>query len=104
MRLPEVPVNVIVEAPVAAVEAAVRVRFCAKPGVRVSAEGLAVTPAGRPLSDTATVPVKPFKAFAVTATDCPVAPAVMARFGGVMVSEKSGPGAAAVTVSMMVAE
>lgn len=49
------------------------------------------------------MPVNPFRAFAVTELDFPVLPAVRSRLAGATVSEKSGEGAAAVTVSVTVA-
>lgn len=52
--------------PMAAVDAAVRVTFCETPGVSVRVAGLAVTPVGRPAMATETVPVKAFKAVALT--------------------------------------
>ena len=78
---------------------AVSIRFWAIPGVSVSDDGFGITPAGRPVSDTLTLPVNPFKAFAVTETDFPALPAVRLRLAGTTVSEKSGAGAAALTVS-----
>ena len=53
----EVPAKVTVAFPTVAFAAAVRVMFCAVPGVRLSVDGLAVTPAGRPLTFTFTVPL-----------------------------------------------
>jgi hypothetical protein len=103
VRPPDVPVSVIVAVPALAEAPAVRVRFRAIPGLSVSAEGLAVTPVCSPDSETLTLPVNPFSAFAVTETDFPVAPAVRLRLAGTTASEKSGSGAAALTVSAMVA-
>ena len=68
LRVPEVPVNVRLLLPVAAVEAAVRVTFCAVPGVSVRVDGLAVTPVGSPVMATETAPVKEFSAVASTLT------------------------------------
>jgi hypothetical protein len=73
------------------------------PGISVRVDGFAVTPAGRPFKVTFTLPVNPFRAFALTATAWPAAPAVNARLVGATVSEKSGAGAAAVTVKAAVA-
>jgi len=58
LRLPEVPVRVTVEVPVAAVLLAVSVKAL----VAVAGFGLkeAVTPLGRPEADKLTLPVKPF--------------------------------------------
>lgn len=68
VKPPEVPVTVIGVIPPAEDAAAVRVRFWDAPGVKVSVEGLAVTPEGKPVRDTLTSPEKPLIAFAVTAT------------------------------------
>jgi hypothetical protein len=94
---------VIVAIPAAAVDAAVSVTFLAVPGISVRVDGLAVTPVGRPLRVTFTLAVNPFRAFALTATAWPAAPAVNARLVGATVSEKSGAGVAAVTLNATVA-
>jgi hypothetical protein len=96
--------KVSVALPAAAVEAVLSVTFCAVPGVNVSVAGFAVTPLGSPVIATVTVPLKPFTAVARTLTGEPVAPAVMVNDVAETVSEKSGGGGAAVTVSMTVAE
>lgn len=59
LRLPDVPVIVTVDVPVAAVALAVRVNEL----VVVAEAGLkdAVTPLGRPDADKLTVPAKPFR-------------------------------------------
>ena len=101
VRAPDAPVTVMVSVLAVAEASAVKVRFCAMPGVSVRVDGLAVTPAGNPLQDSETDPVNPLRAVAVTETDFPVAPAVRVRVVGATVSEKSGAGAAAVTVSAM---
>ncbi len=80
----------IVAVPVAAVAEAVNVRLCAVPGVRVREEGLAVTPAGRPVIATETVPEKELAAVARTCTGAPVPPGVKLSDVGDRVSEKSG--------------
>ena len=95
---PEIPVRVMALLPATAVDAAVRVTFCKAPGVRVKAAGLAVTPAGSPVTVTETVPVKEFRAVALTCTAEPVAPAVKDSDVGATESEKSGGGGAAETV------
>ena len=82
---------------------AVRVTFCAVPGVSVNIDGLDVTPAGRPVSETLTDPENPFRALAAMEMDCPLAPAVRLRLAGATVSEKSGGAAAALTVSATLA-
>ena len=53
---------------------------------------MGVTPAGSPERATATVPVNPLRAFAVTLTDWPAAPAVRLREAGETDKEKSGVG------------
>jgi hypothetical protein len=104
LRAPEVPVRVTVALPAAVVEAAVSVTFCAVPGVNVNVVGLAVTPVGSPVMATETVPLKEFNAVARTLTFEPVAPATIVSDVGDTVSEKSGDGGAAETVSATVAE
>jgi hypothetical protein len=101
--VPEVPVSVMVGVPAAAFEAAVNVRLCAVPGVSLGADGLAVTPDDNPDTERFTLPVKPFRALAVTEVGCPPPPTVRVRLAGVTDSEKSGAGAAAVIVRAMVA-
>lgn len=101
---PEVPVKVIVNVPTAAVEAAVRLSDAALPGVRVSVEGLTVTPVGRPESATATEPVNPLTAAAARLTDWPAAPAVSVRDVGLALKVKSAVVAAAETVSATAAD
>ncbi len=65
-NVPAVPVSVTVAEPATVVEAAFKVIVWALPGVRVSAEGLAVTPAGSPETATLTVPVNDPAALART--------------------------------------
>ena len=65
----------------------------ATPGVSVTEAGLAVTPVGNPEIPTATLPVNPLIAEAITLMVCPDAPAVSASVVGVAVREKSGAGA-----------
>ena len=74
--VPEVPVKVTVALPAVADAAAVMVTDWAVPGVSVSDDGCAVTPAGRPVMAMDTLPVNPLTAFALTLTAEPVAPAV----------------------------
>jgi hypothetical protein len=97
LRIPDVPVKVSVALPAAAVKAAVRVTFCAVPGVNVSDAGFAVTPAGNPVIETATVPVKPFNAVARMFTGEPVAPATRVSDAGDTVNEKSAAGTGTMT-------
>jgi hypothetical protein len=65
-RAPEVPVSVSVALPAAVAGAADMATFWAVPGVRVREAGCAVTPLGKPLIATATMPVKPFAGVALT--------------------------------------
>jgi hypothetical protein len=104
LRLPDVPDKVRVALPAAAVEAAVIVTFWAVPGVRVNAAGVAVTPAGRPVRVTATVPENPLTALAITLIGTPAAPAVRLRDAWDAVSVKSGPAATARMVRATCAE
>src|SRR5271166_970853 len=60
------------------------------PGLSVSVDGFDVTPAGKPLRFTLTLPVNPYSAFAVTATISPVAPAIRLSVTGEAVRVKSG--------------
>jgi len=96
---PEVPLNVTVALPTAAFEAAMRVTFSGVPGLRVSAAGDALTPAGRPLIATATGELKPFPPVTIRVTGCPVAPAVSFRLAGTAVRVKSAGGGGADTLS-----
>jgi len=93
-----------VKAPAAALVPAVKVTLCAVPGVRFRVAGLAVTPPGRPLIATATVPVNEFSAVAVTLTCEPAAPGVRVSDVGDTASAKSGGGAGAEMVVATVAE
>jgi hypothetical protein len=101
---PEVPLRVSVALPAAAVDAAVSVTLCAVPGVSVSVAGLAVTPVGSPLIESATFPVKPFAGTAFTLICFPAPPAVRATVAGVAVNEKSVAGAAAEMVAVTATE
>ena len=78
---------------VAAVAAAVRVMLCGAPGFTVTADGVAVTPAGRPERTTAVEAVKLLIAVAVTLTCWALAPAVRAIVAGSAEREKSAAGA-----------
>ena len=87
LRLPEVPVIVTVEVPVAAVLLAVSVKKLAA----VAGFGLreAVTPLGRPEADKLTLPEKPFRGATVTVLD-PLDPWAMLRLLGDDERLKSG--------------
>jgi hypothetical protein len=95
LSVPEVPVSVTVAAPVAIVASAVKVIFCATPGIRVSVAGLAVTPAGNPPGETVTAAANPFIALAVTLIDCPAAPPITEAVAGETPRLKSGVGVGA---------
>jgi len=97
---PDVPVNVTVPDDDATLDAAVRIVLCAVPGTRLSVAGLAVTPAGNPVIATATVPLNPFTALAVTLTGTPAAPPTTVRDVGDSVSAKSGGGAEIVAATV----
>lgn len=95
--------NVTVELVATAVDAADSVTFCAVPSARVSVDGVAVTPAGRPVVATAMVTAKELIGFAVMPTGDPVAPAVMDSDVGDRVRVKSGGGEmVSVTVAVWV--
>jgi hypothetical protein len=100
----KLPMKAIAPMLAGAFATAVRVMFCGVPGVRARVDGVAVTPAGKPrLSETFTVPLKPFKAVAVTATGSPFAPAVSVKLDGAIDKAKSGAGVvAAVTLTASV--
>src|SRR6202012_3691432 len=76
LSAPELPVNTRFALPAAALLPAASVTLCGVPGVNVNVAGDAVTPAGRPLRATLTVPVKPFRAVADNCTGFPAAPIV----------------------------
>jgi len=69
--------------------------------VSESDAGLAVTPAGKPLKATLTVPVKPLSAVAASWTGCPAPLTVTLRDVGVTASEKSGDGGGAGATTVM---
>jgi hypothetical protein len=90
--LSEDDVAVIVTVAVAAAAAlsALKLMDCGVPGVKDRLDGVAETPAGRPLRVTLIVPVKPFNGAAETCRVCAVPPAVRLRDAGVTVKVKSG--------------
>ena len=87
LRLPLVPVTVTVADPVVAVVEAVKVRVLV-PVVEAGLK-LAVTPAGKPLAASDTVPLKPFTGWTVIVL-LPVPPCATERVAGFAVKEKSG--------------
>src|ERR1700749_68207 len=101
-RLPEVAVMFTVAVEGAVPAAAVRLVLCAVPGIRESEDGFALTPGGRPLRFTATVPEKPFAGTAFTFTTCPAPPATKPTAVGETVSEKSGAGVGGIAAAWMV--
>ncbi len=74
LSLPKVPVNTTFTLPTAAELLVDSVTVCAVPGVSAKVAGLAVTPAGSPVTATLTVCVNPLSGAAVTLI-CPLAPA-----------------------------
>ena len=82
LREPDVPVKTTLAAPAVAEADAVRLTCWPVPGVRVNVDGVAVTPCGKPVKATATEPLKPLAATAVTVTDCAAPPAVKAALDG----------------------
>jgi hypothetical protein len=89
LSVPEVPENWRAAVPAAAEEAAVRLTVSGVPGVTLSVEGEAVTPAGNPVSATAIIPEKPPVAVAVSVTGCALPPAVTLRLVALRESEKA---------------
>ena len=87
MRLPDIPVIVTVEVPVAAVALAVKVTTLVD--VVGLVPNVAVTPAGRPEADNVTLPVKPPEGVTVIVL-LPLLPCVTAKLAGEADSEKSG--------------
>lgn len=87
---PEVPVKTTFALPAWALLPAVSVTLSGVPGVTDTEAGLAVTPAGNPLSATLVVPLNPFTAVTVTCTGCPAPPTVKLSDAGETASEKSG--------------
>jgi hypothetical protein len=79
-------VKVTFAVPSAAVAAAARLTVFATPGVRVEVAGVIVTPAGKPLSATDTVPAKPFVPIAVSCTEMD-APGLTDELAGLTVNE-----------------
>ena len=97
VEVPDVPVTVTVDAPAAAVLAAVKVSALLPD---VIAPKVAVTPVGRPDAANATVPLKPFVGTTVMVL-APLAPGRTLRLVGDAVSAKLG-GAATLKLSGVV--
>jgi len=100
---PEAPVNVTVVVPIAAPADADSVMDCGVPGVRFRVAGLAVTPAGRLVEATLTVPEKPLRAVTETEVGWAAPLACRLRLLGLSARKKSGDGGAAATVRANVA-
>jgi len=89
LKVPEVPVMVTLEMPIAAVAPAARVRVVeAGSGLELNDT---VTPLGRPEAEKVTFPVKPFRGETVTALKAEV-PCTMAKLAGEAESVKPGCG------------
>ena len=95
VRAPDVPVKVAVAEAAAVPTGAVRESVAAVPGVSVSVDGCAVTPAGKPAIVTCTLEENPSSAVARTETVCGVPLAVKVTAAGFTLKEKSACGAAA---------
>jgi hypothetical protein len=105
VNVPAVPVITTFTLPAWALLPAVRVTLCGVPGVSVNVAGFAVTPAGKPLTATLTVALKPSSAVADNCTGCPAAPIVRLRDAGLTANEKSacaGGGATTLTANVAV--
>ena len=89
VRSPLAPVKTTVPVVAAALDAAVKLTCWGVPTVSVTVEGEAVTPAGRPLKATVTVPENPAAAVAVSAMACAVPPAATLALAGLAWMEKS---------------
>jgi hypothetical protein len=92
VRPPDVPVKVRVETAAGVVAVALRVVLCATLGTRLRVAGFAVTPAGRPVMETVTLPEKELRGLAVRLTCEPDVPAVIVSDAGAAVRVKSGGG------------
>jgi hypothetical protein len=66
LRLPDTPFTVTVLEPTAAVDAALSVKLVLLPALMVAVAGETVTPDGRPLTETATEPLKLLELLGVT--------------------------------------
>ena len=100
VREPDVPVAVTVALVGVLPAAAVSAIVCGAELLTLAKDGLAVTPAGRPESETATVPVKPFTGATVRVTGTLPPPAIRELPGCVVLRVKVGCG---VTVSATLA-
>jgi hypothetical protein len=101
--VPLLPVTVTVYVPTGAVAAALRVSVEEPEPETLAGEKPAVTPVGKPLAESETLPENPFKA-ATRAESVAEAPCCMATEVAVTDSVKSGAAGAAFTVSASEAE
>jgi len=99
VRLPEVAVRVAVDEVAAVPAGALSVSAVAVPGVSVTGDGCAVTPAGRPVIVTCTLEENPFCPVASREAVAGVPLAVRVTDAGVTLSEKSAVGGEWFTVS-----
>jgi hypothetical protein len=88
LSAPEVATNCTVDVLAAADDDAARATCWGVPGMRVKLDGVAVTPAGRPLTKTVIVPENPLRAVAERLTGCWL-PAVTLRLERLAEIEKS---------------
>src|SRR6185312_689667 len=89
LRVPEVPVTVMLAVPAGAEEDTERLNSPSEPDVRFRLEGVAVTPSGREPSVTATFPLKSFVPEATTLSSCAAPPGATVMVDGPAWSEKS---------------
>src|SRR5579872_1309667 len=89
LNVPAVPVKATMPLAAVADAAAARLTVCAAPAAKFKVAGVAVTPAGKPASETWTVPAKPLAATAVTVIDCGAPPGVKLALVWLSFSEKS---------------
>ena len=87
---PLVPVNTIAAVAAVALGKAANTMLCGCPADSVRDAGVAVTPDGSPLTETATEPLNEFTAAAETFTCAPAPPAWMVTVPGDAAKEKSG--------------
>jgi hypothetical protein len=87
---PLVPVNTIAAVAATALGEAASITFCGCPADSMRDAGVAVTPGGSPLTETATEPLKEFTAAAETLTCTPASPAWIVTVPGDADKEKSG--------------
>jgi hypothetical protein len=94
-------VKVTVAVVAAALDEAASITFCELPDATLSEAGDAVTPAGSPLTETATVPLNEFTGLTDTLTCDPFPPAWIVRAAGVAARAKSAGSVAAGAVRVV---